>query len=268
MYMKSHEEMIQSLYARREAYERKKAKGKRAMIQVTGIAACFVLCTAVLWGSYGQSEPPVTPSVSEESEQISQGENSEGDLSEGESEVVSEPSGEETPSWLDAAYASYAVVELLEITDNKVTADDGTEYTAVKCNVINSYRAEEFAENGWVYIVATSAKIMSESTTVFFELEEITVGDELCYTTSKNEEGALCMQVDVGGDGPELEFPYNSQDLIKKINETGLLVSSFLKEQGCEAVPEISFGNFTELGNIENFFLVMSQAVERYQNEK
>ncbi len=273
MYMKSHEEMIQSLYARREAYERKKAKGKRATIRVTGIAACFVLCTAVLWGSYGQSEPPVTPSVSEEPEQSSRGESlteesSEGDLSEGESEVVSEPSGEEPPAWLDAAYASYAVVDLLEITDDTIIAEDGTEYTAVKCNVINSYRAEEFAVNGWVYIVTPSAQKMSKATTVFFELEKMTVGDELYYTTSMNTEGALCMQVDVGGDGPELEFPYNSQDLIKKINETGLLVSSFLKEQGCEAVPEISFGNFTELGNIENFFLVMSQAVERYQKEK
>ena len=79
MYMKSHEEMIQSLYARREAYERKKAKGKRATIRVTGIAACFVLCTAVLLGSYGQSEPPVTPTVSEESEQSLQSESSEGE---------------------------------------------------------------------------------------------------------------------------------------------------------------------------------------------
>ena len=79
MYMKSHEEMIQSLYARREAYERKKLKRKRATIRVTGIAACFLLCTAVLLGSYGQSEPPVTPTVSEESEQSLQGENSKGD---------------------------------------------------------------------------------------------------------------------------------------------------------------------------------------------
>ena len=266
--MKSYEEMLESLYAREKAYEKKKLKRKRTMMRVTGIAACFVVCAAVALGSYGQSEPLVTPGISEESEQISQSESSEGDLSEGESEVVSEPSGEEPPAWLDAAFASYAVVDLLEITDDTIIAEDGTEYTAVKCNVINSYRAEEFAESGLVYIVTSSAQKMSKATTIFFELEEITVGDELCYTTSMNTEGALCMQVDVGGDGPELEFPYNSQDLIKKINETGLLVSSFLKEQGCEAVPEISFGNFTELGNIENFFLVMSQAVERYQNEK
>lgn len=87
MFMKSHEEMIQSLYARREAYERKKLKRKRATIRVTGIAACFVLCTAVLLGSYGQSEPPVTPTVSEEPEQSLQSESSAGDsFAEGSSE--------------------------------------------------------------------------------------------------------------------------------------------------------------------------------------
>ena len=111
MYMKSHEEMIQSLYARREAYERKKTKGKRAMIQVTGIAACFVLCTAVLWGSYGQNEPPVTPSVSAESEQISQGENSEGEsLPEESSEEPDRPS---LPPEEDA-FCGYSEILLLE----------------------------------------------------------------------------------------------------------------------------------------------------------
>ena len=195
--MKSYEEMLESLYAREKAYQAKKIKRKRTAFRVTGLAACFVVCAAVALGSYGQSEPPVTPGISEESKQISRGENSEGDLSEGESEVVSEPFGEEPPAWLDAAYASYAVVDLLEITDDTIIAEDGTEYTAVKCNVINSYRAEEFAVNGWVYIVTPSAQKMSKATTVFFELEKMTVGDELCYTTSKNEEGALWVEMDL-----------------------------------------------------------------------
>lgn len=111
MYMKSHEEMIQSLYARREAYERKKTKGKRATIRVTGIAACFVLCTAVLWGNYGQSEPPVTPSVSEEPEQSLQSESSAGDSFTEESseqpDVSSLPPEEDT-------FCGYSEILLLE----------------------------------------------------------------------------------------------------------------------------------------------------------
>lgn len=262
MFMKSHEEMIQSLYARREAYERKKAKGKRAMIQVTGIAACFVLCTAVLLGSYGQSEPPVTPAASEESEQISQGENSEGDLSEGESEVVSEPSGEETPSWLDAAYASYAVAELLEITDNKVTADDGTEYTAVKCNVINSYRAEEFAESGWVYIVTPSAQKMSEATTIFFELEKMIVGDEFCYTTSKNEEGAFFLYTNVM---EEIAPSLNELEMMEKLKKDVPAVSEYLESRGRSEFATVSFDMFSTTEEIQKYFNFMTAATNEYE---
>ena len=111
MFMKSHEEMIQSLYARREAYERKKLKRKSATIRVTGIAACFVLCTAVLLGSYGQSEPPVTPTVSEESEQSLQSESSAGDsFTEESSEEPDRPS---LPPEEDT-FCGYSEILLLE----------------------------------------------------------------------------------------------------------------------------------------------------------
>ncbi len=111
MFMKSHEEMIQSLYARREAYERKKLKRKRATIRVTGIAACFVLCTAVVLGSYQQSEPPVTPSVSEESEQSLQSESSAGDsFTEGSSE---QPDVSSLPPEEDA-FCGYSEIILVD----------------------------------------------------------------------------------------------------------------------------------------------------------
>ena len=91
--MKSYEEMLESLYAREKAYQAKKIKRKRTAFRVTGLAACFVLCTAVVLGSYGQSEPPVTPAASEESEQPSRGESLTEESSEGES--LPEESSEE-----------------------------------------------------------------------------------------------------------------------------------------------------------------------------
>ena len=83
--MKSYEEMLESLYAREKAYQAKKIKRKKAAFRVTGLAACFVVCAAVALGSYGQSEPPVTPGISEELEQISRGESFPEESREGES---------------------------------------------------------------------------------------------------------------------------------------------------------------------------------------
>ena len=171
MFMKSHEEMIQSLYARREAYERKKAKGKRTTIQVTGIAACFVLCTAVLWGSYGQSEPPVTPSVSEEPEQISQGENSEGDLSEGEE---SQESGLADEGPLLGVYRmETAVVEITEVTDEKIKINSVLCYRKLNCRVLYYHGSlyEAFPEAEYILVFDDEAKNFTAGDIVFFKVQ-------------------------------------------------------------------------------------------------
>lgn len=185
MYMKSHEEMIQSLYARREAYERKKAKGKRAMIQVTGIAASFVLCTAVLWGSYGQSEPPVTPSVSEESEQSSRGESlteesSEGDLSEGEGSQGEASSESESPEGLPMPGAlvnvhsfEAAVVEITEVTDEKIQINSLLSYRKLNCRVLyyHGFLYEAFPEAEYILVFEDEAKNFTAGDVVFFKVK-------------------------------------------------------------------------------------------------
>ena len=114
--MKSYEEMLESLYAREKAYQAKKIKRKKAAFRVTGIAACFVVCAAVALGSYGQSEPPVTPSVSEEPEQPSRGESLTEESSEGESlpeESSEEPDRPSLPPEEDT-FCGYSEILLLE----------------------------------------------------------------------------------------------------------------------------------------------------------
>ncbi len=185
MYMKSHEEMLESLYARREAYEKKKSKQKRAAMQVTGIAACFVLCTAVVLGSYQKSEPPVTPGVSAESEQSSRGESlteesSEGDLSEGEGSQGEASSESESPEGLPMPGAlvnvhsfEAAVVEITEVTDEKIQINSLLSYRKLNCRVLyyHGFLYEAFPEAEYILVFEDEAKNFTAGDIVFFKVQ-------------------------------------------------------------------------------------------------
>lgn len=105
--MKTHDEMIRDLYARRDAYEMQKQKQKRKIkrtaVRLTGIAACLLVCLTVGFGMYQEtkapSEPPAESSASvpsdgeskAESDAESEAESDTGELSRGEGIVVGYP---------------------------------------------------------------------------------------------------------------------------------------------------------------------------------
>lgn len=71
--MKTHDEMIRDLYARRDAYEMQKQKQKRKIkrtaVRLTCIAACFAVCLTVGFGLYQETKAPNEKTESSETTQ-------------------------------------------------------------------------------------------------------------------------------------------------------------------------------------------------------
>jgi|GEM_PF-1620874 len=271
--MKTHDEMIRDLYARRDAYEmqkqKQKRKIKRAAVRLTGIAACLLVCLTVGFGMYQETKAPSQKIESSETSQHtpsdSAGESEDDERSQTElSEVsfvdLSEPE-KEIPEWLRAAYASYAVAEIVGITDETVTVD-GTEYTKVNCNVMQTYRADAFAACDTMYIVSHTAQQMDALATVFFELQELTVDGTICYTTTANENGAVCLGVYTAEESrPTIEISYNAEVLLNKLNESIVSMNDFLQYTDVE----VSSGTLMFYEDIIAFFDLGNHAVEEYE---
>lgn len=195
--MKTHDEMIRDLYARRDAYEMQKQKQKRKIkrtaVRLSCIAACFAVCLTVGLGVYQETKAPDEKTESSETTQQtpsdSAGESEDDEWSQAESSEVLDASSAESsepekeiPEWLQAAYDSYAVAEIVGVTDETVTVD-GTEYTKVNCNVMQTYRADAFAECDTMYITSSFARQLISGSTVFFELHELIVDGKTLYST-------------------------------------------------------------------------------------
>ncbi|MBQ3153874.1 MAG: hypothetical protein IJB88_01455 [Clostridia bacterium] len=56
--MKTHDEMIRDLYARRDAYELQKQKQKKTVLRLSGVAACLIVCLTVGFGLHHQPDLP------------------------------------------------------------------------------------------------------------------------------------------------------------------------------------------------------------------
>ncbi len=71
--MKTHDEMIRDLYARRDAYElqkqAQKRKIKRTALRLSGIAACLIICLTVGLGMYQETKAPSEKTESSETTQ-------------------------------------------------------------------------------------------------------------------------------------------------------------------------------------------------------
>lgn len=277
--MKTHDEMIRDLYARRDAYElqkqKRKRKIKRTAVRLSCIAACFAVCLTVGLGVYQETKAPDEKTESSETTQQtpsdSAGESEDDEWSQAESSEVLDASSAESsepekeiPEWLQAAYDSYAVAEIVGVTDETVTVD-GTEYTKVNCNVMQTYRADAFAECDTMYIVSPSAQQIDALTTVFFELQELTVDGTTCYTTTADENGAMCLGVRTTEEGRL--FYSNSGTLIDKLDENVFASRIFLEASGIQEIPELFFESVISAEKIENFFALCSDVVVEYEKQ-
>ena len=277
--MKTHDEMIRDLYARRDAYElqkqKRKRKIKRTAVRLSCIAACFAVCLTVGLGVYQETKAPDEKTESSETTQQtpsdSAGESEDDEWSQAESSEVLDASSAESsepekeiPEWLQAAYDSYAVAEIVGVTDETVTVD-GTEYTKVNCNVMQTYRADAFAECDTMYIVSPSAQQIDALTTVFFELQELTVDGTTCYTTTANENGAVCLGVYTGEESrPIIETSYNAEELLNKLEESIVNMCSFLQYTDAEVSAEM----FMAYEDIIALFELSYNAVDEYEKRE
>ncbi|MBQ3002378.1 MAG: hypothetical protein IJD82_01450 [Clostridia bacterium] len=278
--MKTHDEMIRDLYARRDAYElqkqKRKRKIKRTAVRLSCIAACFAVCLTVGLGVYQETKAPDEKTESSETTQQtpsdSAGESEDDEWSHAESSEVLDASSAESsepekeiPEWLQAAYDSYAVAEIVGVTDETVTVD-GTEYTKVNCNVMQTYRADAFAECDTMYIVSPSAQQIDSPATVFFELQELTVDGKTCYTTTANENGAVCLSTEIDKTIPsEDTFFDNAQSLINKLNESVCSLYAFLKKPEYQEFIDMPFERIVAPETVADFFTFCNDAAAEYE---
>lgn len=277
--MKTHDEMIRDLYARRDAYElqkqKQKRKIKRTAVRLSCIAACFAVCLTVGLGVYQETKAPDEKTESSETTQQtpsdSAGESEDDEWSQAESSEVLDASSAESsepekeiPEWLQAAYDSYAVAEIVGVTDETVTVD-GTEYTKVNCNVMQTYRADAFAECDTMYIVSHTAQQIDALATVFFELQELTVDGTICYTTTADENGAVCLGVYTAEESrPIIETSYNAEELLNKLEESIVNMCSFLQYTDAEVSAEM----FMAYEDIIALFELSYNAVDEYEKRE
>ena len=142
---------------------------------------------------------------------------------------------------------------------------DGTEYTKVNCNVMQTYRADAFAACDTMYIVSHTAQQMDALTTVFFELQELTVDGTICYTTTANENGAVCLGVYTAEESrPIIETSYNAEELLNKLEESIVNMCSFLQYTDAEVSAEM----FMAYEDIIALFELSYNAVDEYEKRE
>ncbi len=200
--MKTHDEMIRDLYARRDAYElqkqAQKRKIKRTAVRLSGIAACLVICLTVGLGMYQETKAPGIPSeqpaesfVTEPL--VSEGESSDEEPSQTESSESSEQGEiDDHVGWDTGLQAPFAAVEVLRVTDETLCLDRENEYTKIDCKVLYTTRAKNLTDEGdaneyisqfeTIYILSDTAKQLKKNNILFFEIESHLYRDQPYYS--------------------------------------------------------------------------------------
>lgn len=203
--MKTHDEMIRDLYARRDAYEMQKQKQKRKIkrtaVRLSCIAACFAVCLTVGLGVYQETKAPDEKTESSETTQQTPSDSAgESEDDEWWNESRDNTHGAHAPSLLQAMYSKrIAIVEITEINEEAIVKTPLATFAKLGCKVLYEHRE--------VYPLDTAGFVLMFEE----EAKKISVGDKILFVPMP-----ICYE-DKTGYGPTV----NSDDITEYLLFSG-----------------------------------------------